>query len=276
MRTKKRAQDGLPARAHALSPPERKAPGSETKTSERELRVRRLESGRAHPAGPPGDRGLFTPSRAGQACWVCGPGRGRRQRRGGRRRRRAARPPPGDPGPGVPGGLRRALSLTRAAGGGTAQGRAEDQAGEQKPQQPQVPRGGRRDGRRHPSAPPPGQHGTVRPGARRRLRAPRWRRRRRRRRSGGAEEEEEAERRKEATAAALTLRQRIRDGGAEARTHATSAPARSTCGGGTAPPVCAPPPPLSSARPLPTAGFRVPQFLRPLQPGTFCVRHKSG
>lgn len=183
MRTKKRAQDGLPARAHALSPPERKAPGSETKTSERELRVRRLESGRAHPAGPPGDRGLFTPSRAGRACRACGPGRGRRQRRGGRRRRRAARPPPGDPGPGVPGGLRRALSLTRAAGGGTAQGRAEDQAGEQKPQQPQVPRGGRRDGRRHPSAPPPGQHGTVRPGARLRLRAPRWRRRRRRRRS---------------------------------------------------------------------------------------------
>lgn len=89
------------------------------------------------------------------------------------------------PAPGRPArGLRPVHSLTRAAGGRTAQGRAEDEAREQQPQQPQVPRGGRRDRRRHPSAPPPGQHGTARPGAGHGLRAPRRGRRRRRRRRG--------------------------------------------------------------------------------------------
>lgn len=141
--------------------------------------------------------------------------------------------PPGNPSPGAPHSLRPERSLTRAAGRGTSQGRSKDEAGEQQPQQPQVPRGRRRDGCRHASAPPPGQHGTPQPRARYPLREPRLEKPGSERGGGGRGKEE---------AAALTLRQWIRDGMEARRPEKSvgSAPARSTCGGGTSPPVRAP------------------------------------
>lgn len=139
------------------------------------------------------------PRRCGAAPFPPGtvyPGRARRGRRGGSRagpagparpagpdrggggggegERGAARPKPhpATPEPGAPRSRPPRASLTGAAAGRTAQGRAEDEAGQQQPQEPQVPRGGRGHGRRHPSAPRPGQHGTARPGAGRGVGAP--------------------------------------------------------------------------------------------------------
>lgn len=153
-------------------------------------------------------------------------GLGRWQGRPGRRRR--ARFPAQQSRPGAPRSPSPVRSLTRAVGRGTVQSRSEDETGEQQPQQPQVPRGRRRDGRRHASAPPPGQHGTPRSRARYRLREPELEKPGRERGGGGRGKE---------GAGALTLRQRIRDG-MEAQwleKSVGSAPARSACWGGTSP-----------------------------------------
>lgn len=166
------------------------------------------------PSGP-GLPGLWALVRPGR--WQGRPGRHRGQDS-----------PPRNPSPGAPHSLRPERSLTRAAGGGTIQSRTQDEAGEQQPQQPQVPRGRRRDGRRHASAPPPGQHGTPRPRARYPLRELRLEKPGSERGGGGRGKEE---------AVALTLRLWIRDGMEARRPEKSvgSAPARSTCGGGTSP-----------------------------------------
>lgn len=131
-----------------------------------------------------------------------------------------------------------------------------------------MPRGRRRDGRRHASAPPLGLHGTPLPRAQYRLRELQLEKPGSERGGGGRRKEE---------GAALTLRQRIQDGMEASRPEKSvgSAPARSICGGGNI---------SSILSPLPLRTVRAPflQAAECLAPSSLCskmpplITQKSG